>query len=220
MKKVVLFGNGPIATLTCHELDTNSPFEVIAFTVDKEFCKSDTLLDRPVVPFDQVSTIYPPNEFMMMIAVGYAKMNRLKAKRYEEAKQMGYRLISHISPRAVTWPGLVVGDNCFIGPNSVVYPYAKIGNNVFIGACCVIPHDTSIEDHCFLADAVVLSGGVTIEPYCLLGTGSIIRNKVKIARECVIGAGAVILENTMEKGVYMGTPAELLPISSDKLQVQ
>jgi sugar O-acyltransferase (sialic acid O-acetyltransferase NeuD family) len=214
---VVLFGNGAIAKLAYHELLQNSGYEVAAFTVDRDYCLADRLLGLPVVPFDQVASSYPPAEYRMLISIGYVKMNKLKAARYQEAKQMGYQLISHISPRAVTWPGLEFGDNCFIGPNSVVYPSARIGNNVFIGACCVIPHDSVIHDHCFLSDGVVLSGSVTVEPFCFLGTGSTIRNKVKIARECVIGAGAVILADTAEKGVYMGKPAEQLPIASDKL---
>jgi hypothetical protein len=33
----------------------------------------------------------------------------------------------------------------------------------------------------------------------------------------VIGAGALMLENAEDGSVYMGEPATLLPISSDKL---
>ena len=217
MDNVVLFGNGAIANLIFHELTHNSPYEVAAFTVDRDFCNTGTFFDRPLVPFDEVPSLYPPDKYKMLIAIGYVRMNKLKAERYFQAKEIGYQLITHISPKAVTWPGLVIGDNCYIGPNNVIYPSARIGNNVSIGSCCVIGHDTVINDHCFITDGVVLAGSVTVGPFCFMGTGSTVRNRVNIARECVIGAGAVILADTEEKGVYMGKAADQLPISSDKL---
>jgi sugar O-acyltransferase (sialic acid O-acetyltransferase NeuD family) len=155
----------------------------------------------------------------MLIAVCYVKINRLRAERYAQAKEMGYQLISYINPKATTWPDLDMGDNCQIGANSVVFPTAKIGNNVFIGACCTIAHDSVIRDHCFLSDGVSVSGSVTVEEYCFLGTNSTVRNKITIARETVIGAGAIILEDTGERSVYIGGPAELLPISSNDLSL-
>jgi acetyltransferase-like isoleucine patch superfamily enzyme len=66
---------------------------------------------------------------------------------------------------------------------------------------------------------VAIAGSVTIEPYCFLGIGAIIRNKVVIARECVIGAGALILQDTKPREVYAGRAADLLPITSDQLQI-
>jgi sugar O-acyltransferase (sialic acid O-acetyltransferase NeuD family) len=153
----------------------------------------------------------------MLISIGYVGINKLRAERYFQAKEMGYRLISQVSPKVITWSELVVGDNCLIGPNTVISPSANIGRNVLIGACCTIAHDVAIQDHCFLSDGVAVSGSVNVGEYCFLGTNSTIRNKVTIARGCVIGAGAVILEDTEERGVYMGKMADQLPITSDKL---
>jgi sugar O-acyltransferase (sialic acid O-acetyltransferase NeuD family) len=217
VEKVVLFGNRSVACNTYYELTYNSSYEVVAFAVDREYIDQDMLFGLPVVPFDGIASVCPPDEHKMLIAVGYVMLNKLRAERYYQAKEMGYELISHVSPKATTWPGLVMGDNCQISPNSVIWPSARIGNDVFIGACCVIAHDAVIGDHCFLSDCVAVSGSVVVEPYCFLGTNSTIRNKVTIARECLVGAGAIILENTEERGVYLGGPADLLPISSDKL---
>jgi sugar O-acyltransferase (sialic acid O-acetyltransferase NeuD family) len=217
VEKVVLFGTGAQARDAHLLLSHDSPYEVAAFAVDREHIEQDMLFSLPVVPFEDVESIYPPADHRMHIAVGYSSLNRLRAERYHQAKAMGYQLISHVSSKATTWPGLIVGENCLIGPNVTIYPSCKIGNNIVIGTGCIVPHYSTIEDHCFLAAGVVLSGWVTVKPYCYIGTGAIIRNNVTIARECVIGAGAVILEDTEERGVYMGKPADLLPISSDKL---
>jgi len=219
LKKIILYGNGSVAAATHLFVTHDSPYEVVAFTVDREYIKADTLLDLPVVPFDTVETIYPPDEYDMHIAVGYVQVNRIRADRYYQAKALGYQLVNYISSRALTWPGLVVGDNCKIGPNCTINPFASLGNDVRIGSGSNVGHHTVIKDHCSLASNVTIAGNVTIEPYCLIGANATIRDRITIARECVIGAGAVILENTREREVYLGRPAELLPISSDQLPV-
>jgi sugar O-acyltransferase (sialic acid O-acetyltransferase NeuD family) len=217
MERVVLFGNGSVASVAYFTLTHDSPYEVAAFTVDREYIKEDTLFGLPVVPFADVESIYPPDEYKMLIAVGYIRVNRLRAEKYYQAKSMGYQLISHVSSKATTWPGLIIGENCVIGANSVIQPFVEIGNDVFIRDVSLVGHHTVIKDHCFLASGVVVSGNVTVEPYCFLGANSTIRNEITIGRECVIGAGALILEDTQKREVYMGKAANLLPIPSDKL---
>jgi sugar O-acyltransferase (sialic acid O-acetyltransferase NeuD family) len=217
MERVVLFGTGSVASDAYVYLTHDSPYEVVAFSVDRVEIEEDTLFDLPVVPFEDIESLYPPDRYKMHIAVGYFRLNKLRAERYHQAKAMGYQLISYVSSKATAWPGSVIGENCFIDAYSIVSPSAKIGNNVLVGTRCTVPHCTTIKDHCYLSGGVGLSGFVTVEPYGYIGTGAIIRNNVTIARECVIGAGAVILEDTEERGVYMGKPADLLPISSDKL---
>jgi sugar O-acyltransferase (sialic acid O-acetyltransferase NeuD family) len=217
LKKVILYGNGSVAEATYFLLVHDSAYEISAFTVDREFIKDETLFDLPVVPFDQVESAYPPDQFDMHIAVGHVRVNQIRAQKYLKAKEMGYQLINYISAKALTWPGLIIGDNCKIGPNSTINPFAELGNDVRIGTGCNVGHHTKIGDHVSLAAQVAIAGNVTIEPYCLIGTNATIRDRVKIARECVIGAGAVILQDTKPREVYLGRPGELLPIFSDQL---
>jgi len=217
MEKVVLFGNAEVASMTYFYLSQDSPYEVAAFTVDREYIKEDTRFGLPVVPFEDVESICPPGEYKMSVALGFSKVNRFRAERYSQAKAKGYELISYVSSRTTTWPGLVVGDNCFISEGSIIQPFAEIGNNVIIGTGSIIGHHSVIKDHCFLAASVVVLGCVTIEPYCVLGANSTIRDGVTIARECIIGAGATISKNTRERAVYVDQPAELLPKPSDVL---
>jgi sugar O-acyltransferase (sialic acid O-acetyltransferase NeuD family) len=143
----------------------------------------------------------------------------LRAEKFDQAKQKGYRLANLISSRALTWNNLVLGENCLIGGNTNIDAYVELGDNVHIAGSCTVGHHTVIQDHCFLAAGVVVSGSVIIEPYCFLGAGSVIRDRVKLATSCVIGAGAVILEDTVANGVYLGRQAELLPIKSDQIPI-
>lgn len=217
MEKIVLFGNASVA---CHYyvcLSHDSPYEVAAFTVDRAYIKEDTLLGLPVVPFEDIESIFPPDEYKMLAALGFSKVNRFRAEKYSQAKAKGYELISYVSSRATTWPGLVVGDNCFIGDNAAIGPFVKIGNNVMILPGAVIGHHSVIKDHCFLSAGTVVLGGVTVEPYCVLGANSTIKDLITVAGECIIGAGVTITKNTEERGVYVNRPPELIPKPSNEL---
>jgi sugar O-acyltransferase (sialic acid O-acetyltransferase NeuD family) len=217
LKNIILYGNGSVAEATFILLTHDSPFKIAGFTVDREYIKEEILFDLPVIPFDQVVSAYPPDEFDMHIAVGHVRVNRVRAIKYSQAKEMGYTLINYISTKSLTWPGLIIGDNCKIGPNSTINPFAQLGNDVRVGTGSNVGHHTILMDHCSLASNVTIAGNVKVGPYCLIGANATIRDRVTIGAECVIGAGAVILQDTKPKEVYLARSAELLPISSDKL---
>jgi sugar O-acyltransferase (sialic acid O-acetyltransferase NeuD family) len=219
MNKIILFGNGSVAQNHCHLLSHDSEYDVVAFSVDRPFLQQDSLMGRPVVPWDEVEDRYPSDAFKMHIAVGYVQMNRLRAARFTEAKAKGYHLISYIHSRAITSEGLEIGENCWIGAGSIIGTFVRLGDNVSLASGVNLGHHTVIRDHCFLASGVVISGNVTVEPYCILGANVTVRDRVTLASETVVGAGGTILEDTEEKGVYLGPPAEKLPIRSDQLKL-
>lgn len=217
MEKVVVFGTTQIAVTSHFYLTHDSPYKVEAFTVDRACLKEDKLCGLPVVPFEDVASIFPPATHKMRIALGFSKVNRLREQKYRQAKEKGYELINYISSRATTWPDLVIGDNCFIGESAVIEPFSRIGNNVFIGSGTIIGHNSVIKDHCFIASHAVVLGWVTIEQHCIIGANATIRDGIAVASECIVSAGAVINKNTSEKGVYLGKTAECAKKRSDEL---
>ena len=218
MSRVVVFGTGTIAHMAYAYLTHDSPHEIAAFTVDRDHMSGDELFGLPVVPFDDVAGAYPASEFDMFVAVGYAQMNKFRELKYNQAKGMGYRLISYVSSKATFWSDFSsVGDNCFIMEHNVIQPFVEIGNDVLMWSGNQVGHNTVIKDHCFVASQVVVSGNVTIEPNCFLGVNATIRDGITIARECVIGAGALILQDTEERQVYVGPKARLLPMPSNRI---
>jgi sugar O-acyltransferase (sialic acid O-acetyltransferase NeuD family) len=218
MQKVILFGSGQMASMISFYLSHDSPFEVVAFTVDGEHINEATLLGLPIVPFEDIERDYPPGEFAMSIPISYRGANQLRAEKYQQAKAKGYRLINYISSKATLWPGLVIGDNCFVLEGCIVQPFAEIGSNVFMGCSSLVGHHCVIGDHCFLAPGAVTLGFVRVGPYCFLGANSTIRDGITVASECLIGAGVHITRNTEEKQVYIGTRTEPLAKRSDELR--
>jgi sugar O-acyltransferase (sialic acid O-acetyltransferase NeuD family) len=217
MKRIVLFGNGAVASTLHYHLTRETEYRVAAFTVDRPFVHDNTFCGLPVVPWDEIVDRYPPSDFEMMIAIGFVQATQLRAQRYFEAKHKGYRLASYVSPKATLWDGFELGENCRIGANVMVQPYVRIGDNVSIGTGSLIGHHSVVDSHCHLSASVQIAGYVTVSAHCYIGINATIRNKVKIGPSCIIGAGAVILDDTVEKGVYMARAADLLPITSDKL---
>ncbi len=218
MKKVVIFGTGDIGQLAHFYLTHDSPYEVAAFCADAAFIESREFTGLPLVPFEEVLNSHPPNDFDMFVALSYSKLNETRARKYEEAKAKGYKLISYVCSRSVSWGDTEIGDNCFIFENQTIQPFVKIGNNVTVWSGNHIGHHSTIGDHCFITSHVVVSGHVEIGSYCFLGVNSTLRDGIKLAPRTVIGAGATIVKNTVEGGVYMGVAADLRVEDASKIK--
>src|SRR5690348_9223295 len=99
MAKVVIFGSGDIARLAHYYFTRDSEHDVAAFTVDQKYVEDDSFLKLPLVAFEGVAKLYPPQDYKMFVAMSYAKMNKLRAEKYYQAKQLGYELVSYVSSR-------------------------------------------------------------------------------------------------------------------------
>jgi sugar O-acyltransferase (sialic acid O-acetyltransferase NeuD family) len=216
---LVIFGAGDIARLAHFYFTRDSEHTVVAFTVDASYRHAASFLDLPLVDFETVAMVYPPNRFKMFIALSYAKMNVVRAEKYFTAKKHGYDLVSYLSSRCTFLTDDPAGDNCFILEDNTIQPFVRIGNNVTMWSGNHIGHDSVIGDHSFISSHVVVSGHVRVGEYSFLGVNATIRNGVSIAPETLVGAGALIMTDTVEKGVYV--PGRLEPLSkhSDEIEI-
>ena len=219
MARVVIFGAGDIARLAQVYFTRDSPHEVVAFTVDREFRTMDQLSGLPVVDFDEACARYPPSEYAMFIALAYGRMNRDRAAKYQRARELGYTLVSYVSSRCSFLTDEPVGDNCFILEDNTIQPFVKIGSNITMWSGNHIGHDSVIEDHCFITSHVVVSGHVRVGAYSFIGVNATLRNSIALAPQTLVGAGAVIMKDTVPKGVYLPPRAELFSKSSDDVQL-
>jgi sugar O-acyltransferase (sialic acid O-acetyltransferase NeuD family) len=205
--KLVIFGAAEIAQLAHFYFKRDTPFRVAAFCVDGAYIKEPTFEGLPVVPFENVTKEFSPDEHHMFLAVSYSQVNRLRAEKYEQAKKKGYKLPTYISPKA-TYYGTPVGDNCFIFEDNTIQPFCRIGNNVTLWSGNHIGHHSTIGDHCFISSHVVISGGVVVEPYCFLGVNTSVRDHVTIGERSVIGMGGMVTKSLEPGGVYVGAPVK------------
>lgn len=218
MKEIVIFGGGDIAALADFYFDCDSDRQVAAFSVDAAFIKEPTFRGRPLVPFEDVAALYPPDRFDLFVAVSYSKLNAVRAAKAAAARAMGYHLASYVSSRATCFPDLDHGDNCFILENNVIQPFVKIGSNVTLWSGNHIGHDSVIEDNVFIASHVVVSGGVRIGEASFIGVNATLRDHITLGARCVLGAGALVLQDLADASVVAPRGSELSPIPSSRLR--
>src|SRR5688572_19298177 len=168
MTRVVVFGTSQWAELAHFYLTHDSSHDVVAFSVDRDYLRTPEFKGLPVVAFEDLERHYPPNAFELFIPLSFKRMNHLRAEKYQDAKQRGYRLISYVSSKATTWPDFTCGENCFIFEDNTVQPFVTIGNNVVMWSGNHIGHHTVIKDHVMITSHVVVSGMCVIEEYCFL----------------------------------------------------
>ncbi len=218
MAKVIVFGIGQWADLAHFYLTHDSPHEVVAFTVDRDYLQSKEHRGLPIVAFEEVEEHYPPDGHEMFVPVSFKRMNHLRAEKFDAAKEKGYGLVSYVSSRATTWPGFECGENCFIFEDNTVQPFVEIGNDVVMWSGNHIGHHTIIKDHVMVTSHVVISGACTIEPYCFFGVNSTVRDETVVARETLVGAGSLILRDTKEFEIYKAQGTKPAKVRSDRLR--
>jgi len=216
MAKVVLFGVLDTAELAHFYLTHDSEHEVVAFAVNQQYLKETEFKGLPVVAFEEVETIYPPQEFKFFAPMTGRGMNRNREKIYLAAKAKGYECISYVSSKATLF-GNPIGENCFILEDNTIQPFTTIGNNVVLWSGNHIGHHGQIKDHVFFTSHVVMSGHCVIESYCFLGVNSTIRDYMTLAEGTLVGMAAAITKSTEAWGVYMGNPAEKKAVPSHKV---
>lgn len=209
-RPLVIFGAGEYADVACSYFRESATHRVSAFTVDKQHIGADNFSGLPLVPFEDVARLYPPDSHDFFVAIGYARHNEIRRLKYETAKAMGYSMASYVSPHAIIHSNAQIGEHCFILETSVVEPFVRIGDNVTIWSGSIIGHYSTIASHCFLALRASIGGGTHIGEQCSLGIGATVRDHINIGPRCTIGAGALSLSD-------MGADVTIYGIASAKL---
>jgi sugar O-acyltransferase (sialic acid O-acetyltransferase NeuD family) len=206
-QKLVIIGDGETAELAYEYFTHDSPYEVVAFSVEKGYLEKTELFGLPVVALEHLESVFEPAQHRAFVAVSYTQLNRIRTRLYNEIRKKGYRAVSYISSKAFVWRNVEIGENCFILENNVIQYGVTIGNNVTLWSGNHVGHRSTIGNNCFMSSHVVISGYCEIGESCFLGVNSCIGNNLKVAKDCIIGAGAVVLKDTDERKVYRGNPA-------------
>jgi sugar O-acyltransferase (sialic acid O-acetyltransferase NeuD family) len=216
--KLVVFGAGDIAEIADFYFRHDSNYEVVAFSVDGSYIRSQCVFGRPLVPFEELERAFPPNDYELFIAISYAQLNALRRRKYEDGKARGYSFATYLSSRATVWPGFVSGENCFILEDNTIQPFARVGNNVTLWSGNHIGHHSVIGDHAFISSHVVISGGVTIGEQCFIGVNATLRDHITVGDRCILGAGALLVADAEPDGVYTAPTSERSRVPSTRMR--
>lgn len=209
MSKVIIFGTLDSAELAHYYLKHDSAHEVVAFTANEKYISTETFQGLPLVPFEEVERIYPPDDFKLFAPMTGRRMNTLREQIYNSGKGKGYSYVSYISSRATICHN-EIGENCFILEDNTIQPRTVLGNNIVLWSGNHIGHHGHIKDHNFFSSHVVMSGHCVIEPNCFLGVNATIRDYSTLAKGTLLAMGACLVQQeTEEWGIYIGNPAKL-----------
>lgn len=201
-KRLVIIGTGETAELAYGYFKSDSPYEIVAFSAERQFVTKDVFKGLPVIPLDELAQHFSPSDTEAFVAISSTKLNRLRTRLYNLCKGMGYTMASYISSKAFVGFNTTIGDNCFILENNTIQPFVTIGNNVTCWSGNHIGHRSVIHDNCFLSSQVVISGFCEIGENCFLGVNSCVADNVTIGPDCLIGLGSVIAKDVKAGSIY------------------
>lgn len=209
MRDIFIFGVGSFAKLMLHYFSTDSNYNVIGFCVDQEYFKDSDFCGLPVIPFQELNLTYPPSDFKVFIAIGYANM-RSRKHVYDKIKLNNYECVNYISSKAIIDKSSSLGENNAILENSVIEPFVELGNNNIIWTSCNVCHNTLIKSHCFISSQSLIGGFCIVEDNCFLGFNSTILQNITLEKETLIGAKTLVIKNTQPYTKYVGCPAKTI----------
>ncbi|MBN8893864.1 MAG: acetyltransferase [Rhodanobacter sp.] len=213
-RPLVLVGAGEFAQIACEYFEHDSDYDVVAFSVERDYLVQPTLAGRPVVAFETLEADYPPADVDVFVAVPSSQLNRLRTRLYREAKRRGYRLATYVSTRAFVWRNAEVGENSFIFEGNVIQPFVRVGSNCILWSGNHVGHRTVVRDNVFIASHAVISGYCEIGESSFVGVNTTFNDHVKVAPDNVIGAGALVTRDTEPGRIYVGSPARAVPDKS------
>lgn len=202
--KVVIVGASPFGSLMRKYLEQEGKWEVVAYTVESPYLKSDDFDGLPLTAFENLTKTYSPEEYCLLNTLGYVQMNGVRARMLNTSVNRGYKHITYIHPTAVV--------NSPLGEGCIVLEHASIGFRNNIGKGClfwmntVIAHDCTIDDFTYWGPGAIACGNVKVGQRCFIGAGAVLRNRIQIADECVIGAGSYMNRNVEVAGAVYRAP--------------
>lgn len=206
-KKTIIYGNGEYAHQIHQNLSEEGFLEIVAFTADRQFIRGDTFRGLPLVAFEDVDNIYPPDEFTMLVVIAFSRMRNRKIM-FEKAKRKGYGLENFIGSKAIIPGDLEIGENNIIGNGVYLGPFGKLGDNNIIRPNTYIGHGFKIHNHNYISPGCNIGGESEIKSLSFIGIGSTLVDSITVERETFIGAGSLVLRNTEPYSKYVGSPAK------------
>lgn len=189
----VLIGNGGHA----REVQSQMGVSLKRFVHDEYWKEGDINL-LPLSKFD-------PDLYSVMIAIANTKdrqdiVNKLPSNT---------KYFTFIHPTAqLMSDDIIIGDGSFIGTNSIITCNVQLGKHALLNRGNHIGHDCRIGDYFSSMPGSIISGNVNIGSRFYLGTNSSIREKINICNDVTIGLNSGVINDILEPGIYVGTPAK------------
>ena len=200
-KPLILVGDSVFAEIAFEFFQFDSEFEVVAFSVERQFLKREEMLGRPVIAFEDLPERYSPQKHWIFVAIVFTQFNRLRTRLYREGRASGYGIASYLSSAARIRPNTAIGEHCFICEDTVIQPFTNVGNNVVIWSGNQICHRCSVGDNVFVLPNCIISDGVTIGANSIIGANATVGSGRTIGKDSYLGPAVLIESDVPERSV-------------------
>lgn len=217
-KKLVILGDSAFAQVAFECFSHDSDYEVVGFSVDKEFIKNEKLLGLPIVPFENITEHFCPETTFFYAAFVYTEFNRLRTRFFSSAKEKGYKPATYISSKAFVWHNVKLGEHCFIFENNTLQPFVEVGDNVVIWSGNHIGHHSILKDNIFISSHVVISGFCEVGDNSFIGVNSTIANNVSVGNDNWISMNVVVSKSSEEDKFFKSQSNGPSKISAKRFQ--
>jgi UDP-N-acetylbacillosamine N-acetyltransferase len=152
-----------------------------------------------------------PADWQFIAAVGEPV---LRQRLFDEFERKGFAPANVLHPAAIVSPSAQIGRGVAVCAGAVVATLAKVGDGVIVNHTAVVEHDSEVAAFAHLAPGAVLAGGASLGEKSFLGSNASIRHGKRVGSGIIIGNGAAVAADMSEPGIYGGTPARLLKMTT------
>lgn len=216
-QELVIVGDSLFAEIAFEYFGRDSPYDVVAFSVESRFRTRDRLLGLPVLPFEQIERELDPSRHSVFVAITYGQLNRVRARLLDAAIAKGFRPATYVSSRAFVWPNVRIGEHCFIFEDNTLQPFVTIGRNCVFWSGNHLGHHSSVGDNVFIASHAVISGSVSIGDNCFVGVNATLVNDITIGSDAWIGPGVTVTRDVEPNTVWRPPRSERRDVGAREL---
>ncbi|MEN9061871.1 acetyltransferase [Ponticoccus litoralis] len=213
---IVIFGTGNMAQVAAVYIRAHSHLNIVGYTIDHEYRKEDTFDGLPLVSWNDLENLFPPDQVKLLGPLTYQRMNTIRRDRYLEGKSRGYSFASFIHPDCHIYTDKI-GDNCLILERNIIQPFSSIGNNVIIWSGNHIGHHAQVGDHVFIASQVGIGGSAVIGNECHLAGQVGVAHGLTLGPRCAVLNGLTLSRSLPEGSVISADLPSIRPFDSSRL---
>ncbi len=197
MKKIIIIGTGSLGELLFYHLKKSDDYEVAGFSGERDHIPdSDEFLRLPLVPFEVIEEVFPPDEFAVIVAIGHTDMNRNRERIFLACKSMGYSVINYIHPTAYISEGAEIGEGNIILEFAFLAPFTSIGDGNILWNHVKIAHGVKVGNFNSFSGSARISGAAKVADNCFLGADAAVIDEIQLADYTLLGASAVAMHDT------------------------
>jgi UDP-3-O-[3-hydroxymyristoyl] glucosamine N-acyltransferase len=215
-KKVLIYGNGPHTRVVYGYLfDENI---ISGFVVDDHVVHLQPFIGgMEVTPLSQVVERFPPQEYAVLVALGFRDFNGLRKDRTDALRHLGYQTVGFVD-RSVRLPqSYSVETNCIIIDHVAVNDGVVIREGSFVSSGAMIGHDSVLGAYSWVGSGVALAGGVTVGDFSILGLNSSVKQNTELAHHTLVTANTFVNTDTKPYDAIASEAGKRLPFDSRKI---